>query len=179
MSVNRLGMAAALSLLFAASLDAQTIRIGYINSQEVLAQYPPAQTALDRLRDAETGWTNELQLLRADLDQALAEFRQQQGTMTPEALQTREGELMAKNNAIEARQGQIQEASQQLQDELLRPIMDEVSAVIEEIRVEGNYAIILDAGAPVQVILAADESLNLTQEVLTKLEEKGAPGGGR
>lgn len=179
MSVNRLGMAAALSLLFAASLDAQTIRIGYINSQEVLAQYPPAQAALDRLRDAETGWTNELQLLRADLDQALAEFRQQQGTMTPEALQTREGELMAKNNAIEARQGQIQEASQQLQDELLRPIMDEVSAVIEEIRVEGNYAIILDAGAPVQVILAADESLNLTQEVLTKLEEKGAPGGGR
>ena len=179
MSVNRLGMAAALSLLFAASLDAQAMRIGYINTQEVLAQYPPAQAALERLQEAETRWNNELQLLRSDLDQAIAEFRQQQGTMTPEALQARDGELTARARAIEARQGQIQEESQQLQDDLVRPIMDQISAVIEEVRVEGNYAIILDAGAPVQVILAADESLNLTQAVLTKLEEKGAPGGGR
>ena len=179
MSVYRLGMAAALSLLFSASLDAQTIRIGYIHSQEVLAQYPPAQGAFDRLDGAQTRWTQELQGLRANLDQLLAQLQQQQATLTPEALQARQDEINSLNSAIQARQGEIEVEAQQLQDEVLQPIMEAVSAVIEEIRVEGNYALILDASSPAQVILAADESLNLTQEVLNRLEEKGAPGGGR
>ena len=68
--------------------------------------------------------------------------------------------------------------ARQLQDEVLQPVMDEITAVIEEIRVEGGYAFILDADSQNNIILAADESLNLTQEVLTRLEEKGAAGGG-
>ena len=177
MSFSRFGMAVALSLLFTASLDAQAIRIGYIHTQEVLAQYPPAQAVFDQLEGANTRWTNELQLLRTNLDQALAEYQQQQMTMTPEARQAREQELASQNTAIMTRQDQIVSESRQLQDDLLQPVMDDVTAVIEEVRVEGGYAIIFDANA--DAIVAADESLNLTQEVLNRLEEKGAAGGGR
>ncbi len=179
MSFSRLGMAAALGLLFTASLDAQATRIGYVHTQEVLAQYPPAQAGFDQLDGANTRWTTELQTLRNNLDQAVAEYEQQRLTMTPEARQAREQELTQQNTAIITRGDQIQREAQQLRDEVLQPIMDEITAVIEEIRVEGGYAFILDADAQVSVILAADESLNLTAEVLTRLEEKGAAGGGR
>ena len=177
MSFSRFGMAVALSLLFTASLDAQATRIGYIHVQEVMAQYPPARAVFDQLDGANTRWTTELQTLRANLDQAVAEYQQQQMTMTPEARQAREQELASQDRAILNRRDQIVNESQQLQDDLLQPIMDEITAVIEEVRVEGGYALILDSSS--NAILAADESLNLTQEVINRLEEKGAAGGGR
>lgn len=177
MNFSRLGMAVALSLLFTASLDAQTTRIGYIHVQEVMAQHPPAQAAFDQLEGANTRWTGELQGLRDALNQALGEYQQQQMTMTPEARAAREQELSQQNTAILNREQQIRAEAEQLQGDLLQPIMDEITAVIEEIRVEAGYALILDAGS--NAILAADESLNLTQEVITRLEEKGAAGGGR
>ena len=177
MSVYRLGMAVALSLLFAASLDAQAIRIGYIHTQAVMAQYPPAQAAFARLDGANTGWTNEMQTLRANRERLVNEYNQQAMSMTPEARQVREEEIATQDMVIQTRNEEIVREAQQLQDEILQPIMDEVTAVIEEIRVEGGYGLILDAAS--EAILAADESLNLTQEVLTRLEEKGAVGGGR
>lgn len=177
MNFSRLGMAVALSLLFTASLDAQVTRIGYIHVQEVMAQYPPAQAAFDQLEGAGDRWTGELQRLRDALGQAAAEYEQQQMSMTPEARAARERELAAQQTAIFNREQQIRDEAEQLQGDLLQPIMDEITAVIEEIRVEAGYALILDAGS--NAILAADESLNLTQEVITRLEEKGATGGGR
>lgn len=177
MRIYRLGMAVALSLLFTASLDAQAIKIGYVHAQEVLAQYPPSQAAFDRLESANNSWLAELQTLAATRDQLLAEFQQQQMSMTPEARQALDQQIRVQEAAIATRQREVQNESQQLQDELLQPIMAEITAVIEEIRVELGYALILDANS--NAILAADESLNLTQEVLTRLEEKGAADGGR
>ncbi|MCY4572296.1 MAG: OmpH family outer membrane protein [Gemmatimonadetes bacterium] len=177
MSFSRFGMAVALSLLFTASLDAQATRIGYIHVQEVMAQYPPAQAAIARLEGADAGWTNELQTLVGRRDQLIAEYQQQQMNLTPEARQAREQEITTQNRVISTREGEIQNEARQLQDEVLQPVMDEITAVIEEVRVEGGYALILDANS--NAILAADESLNLTQEVLNRLEEKGAVGEGR
>lgn len=177
MSVSRFGMAVALTLLFTASLDAQATRIGYIHVQEVMVQYPPAQAAFDQLDGADTRWTNEMQTLINQRNQLIAEYEQQVMNLTPEARQAREQEINSRGVAIETRRNEIQVELQQLQDEVLQPVMDEITAVIEEIRVEGGYAFILDADAQNNVILAADESLNLTQEVLNRLEEKGAAGG--
>ena len=56
--------------------------------------------------------------------------------------------------------------------------MDQITAVIETLREEGNYAMILDAAAG--SIISADPTLDLTQEVLRRLEAAAAaaPGGG-
>ena len=177
MSFSRLGMAVALSFLFTASVDAQVSRIGYIQVQAVLAQYPPSQAAFDQMEDEGDRWTMELQNLRTSWQQAIDDYGQQQMSMTPEVRQIREREIQAMSIAFQNREQEIQALAQQLQNDLLQPIMDDITAVLEEIRVDGGYALILDADR--NVILAADESLNLTEEVLTRLEEKGAVGGGR
>ena len=177
MSFSRLGMAVALSFLFTASVDAQVSRIGYIQVQAVLAQYPPSQAAFDQMEDEGDRWTMELQNLRTSWQQAIDDYGQQQMSMTPEVRQIREQEIQTMGIAFQNRDQEIQALAQQLQNDLLQPIMDDITAVLEEIRVDGGYALILDADR--NVILAADESLNLTEEVLTRLEEKGAAGGGR
>lgn len=177
MSVSRLGIAAALTLLSAASLEAQAIKIGYINSAEVLDLYQPARDARDLVQADRDRWAGQVQQLLDQFQADDQEFRQQQMSMTPEARQIRQQELQNDYLAIQRRDEELNEQLQQRQAELFQPIMDKVGAVIEEIRVEGEYAIILDAASA--VILAADESLDLTQELLTRLEEKDAAEGNR
>ena len=154
MSVSRLGMALALSLLWAASVDAQAARIGYVDSNAVLAEYAPAQEARQQLESARQDAEAELQLLSNGWQAAVAEYEQQ---------------------ALQQRTQELEVQFQQRQAELLQPVMDRVTAVIEELRVEGNFAMILDRAS--QVILAADPALELTQEVLARLQAQDTGGG--
>lgn len=175
MSVSRLGMAFTLSLLWAASVEAQATRVGYVDSNAVLAEYAPAQAARQQLENARQDAEAELQLLGSGWQTALAEFQQQAMSMTPEARQNRQQELAAQQQALETRTQELEIQFQQRQAELLQPVMDRVTAVIEELRVEGNYSIILDRAS--QVILAADPALELTQDVLTRLQAQDTGGG--
>lgn len=172
MNVSRLGVAVVLTLLCTASLEAQATRIGFINSVEVLDLYQPARDAQDLIQADRDRWDREIQQLQLQFQADVQEFQQQQMSMTPEARQIRDQELQNQSIVIERRN---QELSQQLvdrQQELFQPIMDKVGDTIEEIRVELGYGMILDVAS--QAILAADESLNLTQELLTRLEAKDA-----
>ena len=168
MSVSRLGMATALLSLAVSPLGAQVARIGYINSETVLAEYPPAQEARQALQATLAGYDAELQQLQAGFEQAVEEYQQQQLTMTTEARQAREQELGASQIAVQRRTQELNTQAGQRQAEVFQPIMEAITAVLEEIRVEGNYALILDTAS--QAILAADPALDLTQEVLTRLQ---------
>lgn len=177
MNVSRLGIAAVLTLLSAASLEAQGTRIGYMNTAEVMDLYQPARDALDLMEADGERWTLQLQQLRAQLQADVQQYQQQQMTMTPEARQIREQELTDQNTALQRTEDQITLQAQQRRDELLQPVMDKISTTIEEMRVELGYGMILDVVS--EAILSADESLNLTPELLTRLEAKDAAEANR
>ena len=61
------------------------------------------------------------------------------------------------------------------QAELVKPIMQRVQTVIEAIRAEDGYAVILDVGSQVSVVVAADKKLDLTDRVLARLKAQGTP----
>ncbi len=176
MRVSRLGMASALLLCRVASLDAQGAQVAYVNSQQVLAEYGPAQEAQQQLQTAAQDADSELQLISSGLEAAVAEYQQQAMSMTPEARQNREQELASQQQAAQRRQQELELQLAQRQQELLQPINDRITAVIEEIRVEGNYAIILDAASG--AIVSADPALDITQEVLSRLQAQDIPGSG-
>ncbi len=176
MSVSRLGMACVLLLCCAMSLDAQGAGVAYVNSDQVLAEYGPAQEARDQLQAAAQDADSELQLLNSGFQTALGEFQQQAMSMTPEARQARQQELQNQELAVQRRQQELELQIAQRQQELLQPINDRITAVIEEIRVEGNYAVILDAASG--AIVAADPALDITQDVLARLQAADTPGPG-
>ena len=176
MRISRLGMASALLLFCAASLDAQGARVAYVNSQQVLAEYAPAQEARQQLESVFQENQSELQLMSSGLESSLAEYQQQAMSMTPETRQNRERELQNLQQALQNRTQELELQFQQRQQELMQPVTDRITAVIEELRVEGNYAVILDLAS--QAIVAADPALDLTQEVLTRLQAQDDPGSG-
>ena len=54
------------------------------------------------------------------------------------------------------------------QAELVEPVMERITAVIETIRAEGSYSMIFDVAA--QGIISADPALDLTTEVVRRLQ---------
>lgn len=174
---SRLGTAAFLALLAAAPLAGQGTKVGYINAATVWSEYAPAQEAEGQLTATLAGSQAEIDKLQADWQQQAAEFQQQQSTMTPEARQRREQQLMDLDTAWRTRAEELQRQAAERRDELFAPINAAITAVLEEIRVEGNYGLILDATST--AILVADPALDLTQEVLARLQAGSGSEEGR
>lgn len=176
---SSVALATAVALVSAVSLEAQPTKVGYVNSAAVLEAYPAAQDAQRQMDASMRGYQLELQELEGALQADADEFRQQQLTMTPEAREARQQELVNQDQALQQRRATLGNQADQRRAELFQPVMDAVKAVIDEIRVEGGYAVILDVAS--QAIISADPALDLTQEVITRLQTaSGAPGpGGR
>src|SRR5256714_14115355 len=61
------------------------------------------------------------------------------------------------------------------QAQLVKPIMERGQNVVEAVRAEDGYAVILDGGAQVSVVVAADKKLDLTDRGLARLKTQGTP----
>lgn len=158
----------------AASATAQPTKVGWVDTGVILSQYAMAQEAQRSLEATLQGYMAELQQLSTDMQSTLEEYDQQRMTMTPENRRAREEEIARSQQAIEQRRQELDNQAQQRRAEVFQPVMESITAVIEGIRVEGDYAMILDAAS--QAILSADPSLELTQEVLNRLQAAEGPG---
>lgn len=177
---------AALALAFALAAgpaEAQTLKIAYINSQEILASAPGAKEAQAQFDKDLASYQAEAQQLRDELDRMQQQLQQQELTLSKEAKANRQQQLQQKTNDAQKRMQELDQQAAQRRQELVQPVMDRINAVIDKMRADGNYAFILDAAAG--SILSADPSLDLTQEVVRRLKAQAdttkgpkGPGGG-
>jgi outer membrane protein len=163
----------------AGAAEAQTLKIGYVNSQEVLANAPGAQAAGQQFDQEMAGYQTEIQQLETELEGMQQRLQQQQLTLSPEAKANREQQLQAKLAEYQQRSTQLQELANERRAALIQPVMDGITSVIEAIREEGSYSLILDVAAG--SIISADPALDLTQMVLERLRSNTGqtPGGAR
>ena len=172
---------AALALTFAlvaGTAEAQTLKIGYINSQEILASAPGAREAQAAFERDMQGYNAEAQQLQDELTRMQQQLQQQELTLSPEAKRNRQQQISQKAQEAQDKMAELDQRAAGRRAELVQPIMDKITAVIETMREEGNYALILDVAAG--SIISADPSLDLTQEVLRRLQAAPpAPGGVR
>ncbi len=167
-----------MALVFlAGGVEAQSaLKIGYIDSQAILDQDPAAQAANAQFQEALTRYRAEVQQLGEELQVLVDEYERQQNTLSPAARTNREEQIRMKNAEYEQRLSEIDQQAQVRQAELIQPVMDRITTVIEALREEGSYSLIFDVAA--QGIISADPSLDLTQEVIRRLTAMTPPGGG-
>jgi len=170
---------AALALVFAlaaGSAEAQTLKIGYINSQEILQSAPGAKEAQAAYEKEMKGYSDEAQQLQDELQRMQQQLQQQELTLSPEAKRNRQQQIQQKATEAQSRMQQLDQLASQRRAELIQPVMDKVTEVIEKLRDEGKYSLILDVAAG--SIISADPSLDLTQEVIRRLTAAAPPPGG-
>jgi outer membrane protein len=158
-----------LGLFLAASAEAQTtLKIGYIDSQAILDQDPSAQAAQQQFEASLATYQAEVQQMGEDLQQLIDQYEQQQAMLSAEAKSNREEEIRLKQGQYQQRISELEQQASVRQAELVEPVMERITAVIEDIRAEGSYSMIFDVAA--QGIISADPALDLTSEVVRRLQ---------
>jgi outer membrane protein len=151
-----------------------SIRLAYINSNEVIAQTPGAADAQATFDREMARWQTEVSAFEDSLQQMITTYEQQQVMLSPQARQERQQEIMQKQLEYQQRAGDLQQVAQRRQAELVQPIFDKISIAMKDIREEQGYTMIFDAAAG--ALLAADTTLDITSTVIERLV--AAAGGG-
>src|SRR5438105_5480401 len=156
------------------SVPAGPVKIGYINSAVILQQ-APGRAEAEAQFDREVGvYRQQIQRMDDSLKTLMAAFDRDAAKLDSATRETRRTTINQREAEYQARARGLDSTMQARQAELVKPIMQRVQTVIETIRAEDNYAVILDVGAQVSVVVAADKKLDLTDRVLARLKSQGA-----
>jgi outer membrane protein len=150
----------------------------YVRGQMILQAAPGAAEAARTFERELADMRTELQEQAAVVDSMLQDYQRQEVLLSPQAKETKQQEIMNLRNQLQQRQTEMDTQAQQRQQELLGPILEQVGNVIEAIRAENNYSIVLDASK--EGLVAADTGLDITDTVLSRLgvEPAAAPAAG-
>ena len=165
-------------VMLSATAEAQAnLKIGYIDSRAILDQDPSARTAQEQFEASLATYQAEVQQMGEDLQLLITQYEQQQAMLSDEAKSNREEEIRLKQTQYQQRIAELEQQASVRQAELVEPVMERITAIIEEIREEGSYSMIFDVAA--QGIISADPVLDLTGEVVRRLQAAAtAPTGG-
>ena len=153
----------------AAPAAAQTAgKVAYVDSRRIIAEAPGAREAQTTLNTELSGFEAQLKPLADSVQAMMAEYEQKSVMLSPDAKKQKEDEIRLKQQAFQQRRAQLEQQIEKRQAELVEPIMDRIEKVIEEIRVQGSYAIIFDKAA--NGMVAADPTLDLTDQVIARLK---------
>jgi outer membrane protein len=155
--------------LTAGSASAQSAtKIGYINSQKIIAEAPGAAEVRTTIEREMNKHRADLALADDSLKKMITEYEKKQLVLSTDARKKEEDAIRARQQALATRAQQLEDQMARRQSELAKPIMDKINTVLQDIRTQGGYAIIFDAAAG--GIVSADPAADLTETVLTRLK---------
>jgi len=161
----------ALTLLAVMALPAhaQGSKVAYVQTALLLDQAPGRAEAEAQFEKETGGYRDQIKRMSDSLDALVSGFQKRQASLTAATRDAQAKEIQSKQQEFQRRSAELEQKAQGRQNELVQPILDKVKAAIEEVRVEGGYAMIFNAdqGSP---IVAVDKSLNVTDKVLSKLK---------
>lgn len=172
-----------LFIFAAATLFAQTqqsaqsqtlqLKVGYVDSEIILAQFPEAIKAKSDLEALVSQWRKQADSMATELQNAYADYQKQAQTMTQEKQREAQQKIIEKEQRLQ--QFREQKFSQPngeyfvKQDQLMAPVKQKIFKAIEDVAKEEGMHYVLDKAGEV-VVLYADPSFDITFKVLDRLK---------
>jgi len=182
-STHRTMLATAVLVAAAGSAAAQqgtVVRIAYVNPQAVFNAAPGRADAEAAYKKETDGYTAELKRMSDALTAMVSDYQKNESKMLAPEKERRERAIQAKEDSLRERQQQLSQQANERQSQLMAPIMEAVRKVLEDIRQEDGYAMILSHEPGNSPILVADKNLDVTDRVIARLKTlaaiKPAPG---
>ncbi len=154
--------------VFALSAFAQ--KVGHVNTGillEAMADVKAADSQLETLqKQLVSKGEGMVKAFQTEYEAVRAEVNA--GKLNPKQQQEKQALLQKKQQEIQAYEQKVQNDVLKKREELLKPILDKVDKAIKEVGKEGDFLFIFDTAIP-NVILFADEPLDVTDKVKTKL----------
>jgi len=157
--------------LLAGNVSAQ--KMGYVNSQQIIANFKEAQDAQERMDKINREWQQELMELQKQFQDMNQQLESQSLLLSEERQNEKREEL--RTLYLKAQQFQEQKWGQngesfKKQDEIMKPVIDKINASIKKVGEELRYDYIFDTVAG-NILYASPAQTDLTEEVLAELEK--------
>lgn len=149
------------------SMAQKNIKLGHINSNELMQIMPGRDSAQTTLQKEVAELEATLTAMQTEMQQRYNEYMEKQDQWSDLIKQTKQKELQDMGTRIEEFQQQAQQTLQAKESELLQPIIDRAKKAIEEVAKEGGYTYIFDAG--VGTLLYQSDSDDILPLVKKKL----------
>jgi len=154
---------------FAATSWAQ--KFAYVDSQFILEHIPEYSQAQEQLENLSYEWQEEVEAAYQNIDQLYRAYQTDKVLLTDKMRQAREDDIIQKEKEVKELQQQRFGTDGDLykkQEELIRPIQNQIFNAIQEYAKEGRYGVIFDKSSDL-LMLYADENLDKSEKILDRL----------
>jgi outer membrane protein len=145
------------------------VPVAWVNTQLILQQTPGYVDAESTFAGEMRGYQAEIQQLQVQMDSAVADYQRQSLILSPTAKEEKELALQQMQETNQSRVNQLSQQAQRREREVVGPIEERVSAVIEGVRAERDIGIVFDVSGGSGMIVAADRALDLTPTIVQRL----------
>ena len=162
-----------LALALGAPAVRADIKVGFIDSDRIFAEYP-------KTREAQDSFNREVQELSRTAKEKKSEIDELQKKLDQQGPMLSEAKRDEQNRDIQRKVADYEQFVQtnwgpggrisKLNEEFLKPIVDRVHALVSEIGQQEGYSLILDAVDG--NIIFGDHTLDLTDRILTGLTDE-------
>ncbi|MDK9699897.1 MAG: OmpH family outer membrane protein [bacterium] len=158
---------------FAGVVFAKDMKIAYINSQQIMAEFQESLDAQKQLESEESEYKKKLDGMEVEITKMRDTFEKQSAMMTEEKQKEKYNEIRAKMDGYEKFQRETWGPEGKLYQrnaELTKPILEKVNAVIKKIGELDGYDYIFDV-VPGSIVYAKPTD-DITQKILDELQKK-------
>ena len=143
------------------------IKLGYINSYELLSIMPESAAMQTDLQSYAKGLEGTLEAMQAEYEKKVTDYQQNEVTYTDLVKQDKIIEIENLQKRILEFQQSAQQEINEKEQAMMSPIIEKARKAIQQVAEEGNYVYIFDAKDG--NIIHADESQNILPLVKAKL----------
>lgn len=161
-----------LLLFVCISFSYAELKIGFINSEKILMEYEGTKSAEDKLKKEYAKWEQEATERQKKMKEMKEQLDKQSLLLSAERKKEIESELEREyieyNKFLQEKFGQQGDAAKK-NDELLRPIIEKINKILDEIAKNDNYDFIFDSRGGV---VYAKKAYDLTEKVIQVLNSE-------
>lgn len=157
-----------LAILPMGMMAQQGLKLGHVNSQEILLSMPEKDSIEAKISKLSKEWENELLKSQEEYKKKIKDFQNNNATMPETIKKARQAEISDLELRINNINQQAQVDIAQQQQALYTPVINKVRAAIEAVGTEGNYTYIFDLAAQ-NIVYQSPQSNDITPLVKKKL----------
>ncbi len=146
-------------------------KYAFVDTEYILNNIPSYTAAQERLDELSKGWEKEISDAYEMVEQMYKNYQNEVVLLSREEKVKREEEIINKEQEakeLQTRYFGVEGELYKKRQELVQPIQDEIYSAVKEIAADGNYAVIFDTSAGMNM-LYTDPRYDLSDEVLEKL----------
>lgn len=122
--------------------SAQTLKIGLVNTNEIIGNMPETTEVQNKLSEAEKKYQAELELISKEFQKQYEELQQMGEDELPAIRERKATQVMETQKKGEAFEQQVYQDLQKQQQEKMAPVIQKLRSAIESVAQEGGYNIV-------------------------------------